>query len=161
MPFSRDWATPLTIGAFLLMAVTGVLMFFHLDIGLNKAAHEWLGWAMVAGVVCHSIANWPAFKRHLGRRTGLVIIGVFALLLAGSFAVQPPQQGGNPAVRAGKAVLNAPVRTVAALSNQTPEALIATLRSAGFQVESAEQTLISVTGPERDPQFKALGLAFR
>lgn len=45
MTISRNWATPLTIGSFLLMAVTGLLMFFHLDTGLNKAAHEWLGWA--------------------------------------------------------------------------------------------------------------------
>lgn len=36
----REWATPLTIGSFLLIAVTGVLMFFHLDSGLNKLAHE-------------------------------------------------------------------------------------------------------------------------
>lgn len=39
----RKWATPLTIGSFLLMGVTGILMFFHLDIGLNKLAHEWAG----------------------------------------------------------------------------------------------------------------------
>ena len=37
------------MGAFTLSAVTGVLMFFHLDSGLNKAAHEWLSWAMVGG----------------------------------------------------------------------------------------------------------------
>ena len=44
----RESATPLTIGSFLLIAITGVLMFFHLDSGLNKLAHEWLGWAMIA-----------------------------------------------------------------------------------------------------------------
>ena len=61
---SRDWATPITIGAFAVMSVTGLLMFFHLDIGLNKLAHEWLGWLMVAGVAAHAIANWGAFKRY-------------------------------------------------------------------------------------------------
>ena len=40
MKLQRDWATPLTIGAFGLLAVTGVLMFFHPDSGLNKAVHE-------------------------------------------------------------------------------------------------------------------------
>ena len=29
MKISREWATPLTIGIFALMAVTGLLMFFH------------------------------------------------------------------------------------------------------------------------------------
>ncbi|EWS63204.1 hypothetical protein Y695_03563 [Hydrogenophaga sp. T4] len=40
----RPWITPLVMGSFALSAVTGVLMFFHLDTGLNKAAHEcWAG----------------------------------------------------------------------------------------------------------------------
>ena len=43
MKLSRDWATPLTAGAFIVLAVTGLLMFFHLDRGLNHLAHEWLG----------------------------------------------------------------------------------------------------------------------
>ena len=52
MKVSRDWATPVTIGSFGLMAITGLLMFFHLDSGLNKTAHEWL-----AGLW------WPAWRR--------------------------------------------------------------------------------------------------
>ena len=38
----RKWATPLTIGAFFLMAATGILMFFHIDRGIISGAHEWL-----------------------------------------------------------------------------------------------------------------------
>jgi cytochrome b561 len=53
MKIAREWATPLTIGSFGLMATTGILMFFHLDSGLNKTAHEWLGWVMVAVVAAH------------------------------------------------------------------------------------------------------------
>ena len=34
MKLSREWATPLTIGAFALMAATGTAMFFHLNNGL-------------------------------------------------------------------------------------------------------------------------------
>ncbi|HEY1090516.1 MAG TPA: DUF4405 domain-containing protein, partial [Burkholderiaceae bacterium] len=61
----RPWITPVVMGAFLLSAVTGVLMFFHLDSGLNKTAHEWLSWAMVIGVGLHVLLNMPAFKRYL------------------------------------------------------------------------------------------------
>lgn len=39
-------------------------MFFHLDSGLNKTAHEWLSWAMVIGVTLHVLLNMPAFKRY-------------------------------------------------------------------------------------------------
>ena len=78
MQISREWATPLTIGTFLIMATTGILMFFHLDRGLNKEAHEWLGWAMVAGVGTHVVANLSSFKRYLGKawddRVGCAVV---------------------------------------------------------------------------------------
>ncbi len=58
MKISREWATPLTIGVFGLMAATGLLMFFHLDNTLQKTAHEWLGWAMVANTLTHGASRW-------------------------------------------------------------------------------------------------------
>ena len=54
MKLQRDWITPITMGAFGLLAVTGVLMFFHLDSGLNEAAHEWLSWVLLGGVALHA-----------------------------------------------------------------------------------------------------------
>ena len=38
----KTWAGPLMIGSFVVMAVTGILMFLHLNIGAMKLAHEWL-----------------------------------------------------------------------------------------------------------------------
>ena len=81
----RPWITPVVIGAFGLSAVTGVLMFFHLDSGLNKTAHEWLSWAMVIGVLLHLLLNLNAFKRYFTQTTARVVMGVFALVLALSF----------------------------------------------------------------------------
>lgn len=159
MTISRDWATPITMGAFLLMAVTGILMFFHLDTGLNKEAHEWLGWAMVAGVSLHSVANWSALSRHLGRHPAQAIIGLFALLLAGSFFIQPDKNDGSPAKLLMGTVLAAPLSQVAGLSGQSPQALVDKLTQAGFKVASPEQSLSDIAGKEREPQMKALRLA--
>ncbi len=159
MTISRDWATPITIGAFLLMAVTGILMFFHLDTGLNKEAHEWLGWAMVAGVALHSVANWSALSRHLGRRSAQATVGLFALLLAGSFFIQPDKNDGSPAKLAISTMLAAPLSQVAGLNGQSPQALSDKLTQAGFKVSSTEQSLAQIAGKERDPQMKALRLA--
>ena len=43
----RKWATPLTVASFLIMGVTGILMFFHLDSGLNGPLQEWAGGLML------------------------------------------------------------------------------------------------------------------
>lgn len=162
MQISREWATPLTIGSFLLMACTGILMFFHADMGMNKDVHEWLGWAMVTGVLAHAWANLASFKRYFAKPAALATIGAFlAILLASSFIKEEDEgKGGNPGRRATKAVLNAPISDIAPLAGQSPQALLADLQKAGFKVESPSQTLISVTGPEQPNQFKALAVIF-
>ena len=76
MSIKREWATPITIGAFLLSAVTGVLLFFHLDSGLNKLAHEWLSWVLLAAVafdVYNKRQGKPSIIGLLMRRGGPAI----------------------------------------------------------------------------------------
>ena len=63
MKLLRSWATPLTAGAFIVLATTGLLMFFHLDRGLNHFAHEWIGWILLLGVACHITANFSGFSK--------------------------------------------------------------------------------------------------
>lgn len=159
MTISREWATPLTIGAFLLMAVTGILMFFHLDTGLNKEAHEWLGWAMVVGVAAHVVANWQAFARHFSKAMGKAIVGVFAVLLIGSFFVKE-EGGGSPAGVAIGALTSAPVANVAALNGEPVDAVVARLAAAGFQVlDPAHQSISQLAGQDREARTKALRAA--
>ncbi len=161
MQVSREWATPLTIGAFLLMAVTGILMFFPLDTGLNKEAHEWLGWAMVAGVLAHVVANFAGFKRYFARPASQAIVGVFALLLIGSFFIQEDEGGGNPVRKVMPAINNAPISALAPLAHRSPEDIVADLRAAGFTAASADQSIAVIVGPKRDDQSKAIGVIFK
>jgi hypothetical protein len=152
----REWATPLTMGAFALMAATGILMFFHLDTGLNKPAHEWLGWAMVVGVGLHAWANWGAFKRYFSNRAALGIMGLFALVLAGSFT--PVDRGPLPPHKqVVQVVLDAPLEQVARLAGKDPAVVTARLRQAGFEVTPDRSLRQALAGP-RDRQLAALGV---
>ncbi|MBN2768211.1 MAG: DUF4405 domain-containing protein [Campylobacterales bacterium] len=85
MRLERGWVTPLAGGLFLIMAVTGILMFFHIDTGLNKVAHEWLGLFMVVVVVLHIVLNFKGFVNSLKTLTGKTISGIFVVLLMLSF----------------------------------------------------------------------------
>lgn len=155
----REWATPLTIGSFLLIAVTGVLMFFHLDSGLNKLAHEWLGWAMLAAVGLHIAMHFKSFKRYFTYSASLVIIGTFIMLLAVSFIAPPGKPGKPPHVMAVQAMLDAPLEKVAAVAGKDTPTVLAQLRAAGFTAE-ADLSLRHASGPERAKQMQALGLIF-
>jgi hypothetical protein len=164
MKISRDWATPLTIGCFGLMAVTGLLMFFHLDSGLNKTAHEWLGWLMVGAVAAHAGANWLGFKRHfLSSTQGKAILVASVLVIAGSFAPLPGggEGGGSPPQLAIRALTQAPLAQVAPLTGRPAAQLITDLRAAGIAVRDAGQSLAEATGGDRERTGQALRLLFQ
>lgn len=159
----RHWATPLTIGAFAIMAITGILMFFHLQTGLNKTAHEWLGWVMVIGVAGHVVANWAGFKRYfLSSTMGRAILVVSLLLTAGSFVSLPGsgRDGMPPPVLAMKAVTKAPLSSVALLSAKPVEQLLADLGNAGIQLAGPDSKLEEVVAGDRGLEAKAMGVIF-
>lgn len=163
MKISRDWATPVTIGSFLLMAVTGILMFFHLDTGLNKLAHEWLGWIMVAGVAAHAVANWGAFKRYfVSSGLGRAIIAFGIVVLAGSFASMPggARDGFPPHIMAMKAVTHAQIKDISSLTGRTVPEMIEALAKADIALPTGDATIDSVVKGNRQLEAKAMRVLF-
>ena len=163
MKISREWATPLTIGVFGLMAATGLLMFFHLDNTLQKTVHEWLGWLMVAAVAAHVFVNWMGFRRYLTTGgKGLAIVVACGVALAASFALRPA--GGDtpstPALAIG-ALQKAPIRAVAAVFGKSPEQARSELAAAGIALPSDEATLASVIAGDRERMGRALEVLAR
>lgn len=141
----RKYATPLTIGSFILMAVTGTLMFFHWNTGLNKVAHEWLGFVMVAAVALHVVLNWRAFSLYFKRPLAMGLMGVFVLALGLSFLPLTGQQQGRPDLAAVRLVVSAPLSEVAPLLDTSVETLIARLAETGITA-TADQSLSDLTG---------------
>lgn len=150
----RPWITPVVMGAFLLSAVTGVLMFFHLDSGLNKTAHEWLSWAMVIGVGLHVLLNMPAFKRYLKQTTGRVVIGAFALVLALSFIPAGGGGGSEPGFAPPvRALAKAPITVLAQVAGTSTEDVKAKLLAQGLTVTSDQQSVADLVGPDLRKQI--------
>ena len=158
MKLSRDWFTPLTTGAFVLLAVTGVLLFFHLDMGLNKVAHEWLSWVLLVAAAGHVATNFGALKRHLAGTRGRAIIGAFALLLGLSFV----PLGGNaepPFAGVVHALARAPLPVVAQVAGVSEPVLHKRLLAAGVGVEDSQGSIEAAVGPGLRPQVEALRAA--
>ena len=155
MTLQREWITPLTMGAFLLSAATGVLMFFHLDSGLNKVAHEWLSWALLGGVALHAAVNGAAFKRHLTSITGRALVAGFALLLAASFV--PLGGGGEPPfVAPARALAAAPLPVLAQVAGTTPEDMRQRLTRAGYAADDADASIAQRVGGDTRAQIRVL-----
>ncbi len=151
----RPWITPLVIGTFLLSAVTGVLMFFHADSGLNKAAHEWLSWGLLAGVGLHLLMHKASLFRYFKTRLGLGVVSVFAALLALSFI--PFGGSGEPPFAAPIRMLSeAPLPKLAQVMGLSDADLSERLRLQGYTGATPGHTLASLVGSSMHEQVHVL-----
>ncbi len=160
MTLRREWATPLAIGTFMLTAVTGVLMFFHLDSGLNKVAHEWLSWLLVTGVALHAVVNWGSFRRHLNNRLGQGVIGIAAILLTLSF-IPVGGQDEPPFLVPARALAAAPITQLASVAGTSVDTMHARLASQGVQVSADSQSLRELVGEDTRRQVTVLAAVLK
>ena len=94
MKLNRNYVTPFISLVFLVVGLSGLLMFFHLFDGYTEVVHEFLGVFFVVCAVFHIILNWNALKIHFKRGVfipaGLAVIVVSILFII--------QQQFNPKV---------------------------------------------------------------
>jgi hypothetical protein len=160
MKFSREWATPLTAGSFIVLAVTGLLMFFHLDRGLNHLAHEWIGWLLVIGVFCHVTANFLGFKKHISGGLGKAVIVAFLLVLTFSF-IQPEERKRPPGwAQPVKALAFMPLKELAIVAKMSVEEVRERLTEDGLNPTSDEQSIKDLVGHNLRRQVGALNAIF-
>ena len=84
MKLSRSFITPLITIIFLVVALSGLLMFFHIFDGYTEVVHEILGVIFVVFSVLHVILNWKALKIHFKKRVFIlstIVVAVISILL--------------------------------------------------------------------------------
>jgi len=161
----RSWVTPITIGSFLLLGVTGVLMFLKVRGGLIVVAHEWLSPIFVIAAGLHLWLNWDPVRACLSRARGIVIVGLFAGLLA--YAIAPHEEAAERARehghgqeeigrRAAQLLLGARLSTVAELTGRSTQELRDDLLRRGVRVSSDDVTLAEATRQSRASRVRVL-----
>ena len=155
----RKWATPLTIGAFFLMAATGILMFFNIDRGIVSAAHEWLSWLFLLGVAGHVMANFRPFMNSLKSGWGRTSVSVFGIVLVASFFTWGAHTGGQFLAAIQKGLVSVPLTTLAVMTHTKPDVLEQRLNAHGIVVRK-EQTIRDIVGENPRKQLQALEVVF-
>lgn len=155
----RTWATPLTIGSFIPMAATGILMFFHIDRGIISGAHQWLSWLFLIGLVGHIMANFRSFTNHLKSRWVRTSVSVFAIILVASFFTWGARTGGQLLAAIENDLVSAPLSTLAVVVRTAPNVLEHRLETHGI-VARKEQTIRDIAGNSPGKQLQVLKLVF-
>lgn len=94
MKLSRNYITPFISLIFLVVGLSGLLMFFHLFDGYTEVVHEFLGVFFVVCAIFHIILNWKALKLHF-KKGVFVPTSLAVFLISVIFIVQ---QYFNPKV---------------------------------------------------------------
>ncbi|PLX97362.1 MAG: hypothetical protein C0622_13400 [Desulfuromonas sp.] len=147
---ARQWITPITLGTFIVSAVTGGLLLFHVKIGFISWSHEWLSLAFVAGVIIHCLINFKPLKNFVTRPKGAVIVATFVLLTV--FSTLPLVENGDhgdshsPTGKMFTAMGNLPLATVAEATGHTQNEVVAILTANNIVITGETQTLAELAG---------------
>jgi hypothetical protein len=156
--------TPMITAAFVITALTGVFLFFHLGERLFKHLHEWIGMAMIVGAALHIASNWRAMVKTL-RKPPQWLFAALALITTAAFVVpQLSDAGGGKGGKAAQrqlqqALLSAPLDKLAPVLQATPDELAADLEEAGFTVAGTDASLMTIAGASDRSPREALDVA--
>ena len=160
---TRTWSTPMVIGSSVVMAVTGVLLFFHLGEGFVKTPHEWVGLIFVAGMLLHILNHLKGFTRYFSQGMANTIMAACLVITFGimgaSLMGSEGGEGGHPAKRMVSKVENAPLTLVAALNNQPVEVLMSRFEASGISNASESSTLKELAEANGQHTFELMSIA--
>lgn len=141
--------TPLTVGLFLVSAVSGAALYFGWAPGMFHQMHEVLSMVLLAPFVVHVWRNWRPLVGYF-RKAAMPV--ALALSLAGAtwFAVgslgNSTGRGGNPAMALFKAAQTAPISALAPVLKLDAPTVVSRLNDAGFGPVAAEDTIGDIAG---------------
>lgn len=160
----RMWATPLTIGAFALSAISGVMIFFHVNSAFVKVIHEWGSWFLVIGGLLHVVCSWQSFVRYFSKPAAKAIMTVFAILIIMFFI----PIGGNterhgrklPPTFLSRALPEASFAAVAGIARHNPDELMKEFESKGVVVKDGKESIRDIATSNNKEYVEILNMIF-
>lgn len=156
----REWVTPITIGAFALSAVTGILLFFKVDLGLVKPIHEWLSWLLVFGAILHMIVNWRATVQSVSRPVGRGILVFFLFLLCLSFLPGGGRQERHKFERLSDILAQASLSEIAQIADHSSDDAVNILNAKGIYADNKMQTVQEIAAKNNKSPAEILDVIF-
>jgi hypothetical protein len=95
---SRTWVSPIAATAFTALAVTGILMLFHVKQAGIENLHQWIGVVFCAAILLHMILNWKSLLSYFNKKLAIVATVATLLICIVLFVFHGNKQhpGGGP-----------------------------------------------------------------
>lgn len=119
----KSLATPLTSLIFLVISISGVMMYFHLLDKYTKEIHEIFGLVFVLVSILHIFFNWKSMKNYFYKITFKVLFVVIFIIVSGFIYSSTLIKGDDPKEVIVNSVLNLKIEEVSKLLNKDIEAV--------------------------------------
>jgi len=107
MKIKRNFVTPYIVFIFLVIGLSGILMFFHVYDDYTSVLHELLGLTFVLFSILHIIINWTSLKSHFKKKM-FFISGLVVLLISIGLIIIGKVNGNHERVIIDK-IVKAPI----------------------------------------------------
>lgn len=141
--FKKRYVSIVLTGIFLVVSISGVLMFFMIESHAMNSVHAWLGMGMVVIGIYHLIKNFTPFKSYLKYKSSSIIL-VLVLLVSTWYALPKGGELVSPKKEIMKAVFVQPISIVSVFFKKDIEKVMEHLRSKGIEVKDPSQSLMDI-----------------
>lgn len=104
----RDIATSFTSLMFLVIGISGVMLYFHFYDMQVRELHETLGLVFVVATIFHIFVNWKSMKNYFSK-TIFIFALIMTTLVASGFIIKSLNQDVNPKLLVIQSILKAPL----------------------------------------------------
>ena len=141
--FQKRFVSIILTGVFLVVSITGVLMFFMIESFNMSKVHAWVGMGFVIVGVYHLIKNFTPFKSYLKHTSSSVIL-VLIIALSVLYIKPMDNQLVSPKKTMLKAIFTQPISTVAIFFNKDVTQVIKKMATHGIEIKDTNQTLMQI-----------------
>lgn len=152
----REVATSLTTLVFLVIAISGVMMYFHFNTGVVKELHEILGLVFVVAALLHVIMNWKSMRNYFSKKI-FISITLIVTIISILFVSQNLNKGQNPKAVLMQKVLNAPIQDSFKILNGKYANAISELEAQGIDI-SEGKTIREIAQSNKTSPFRIIAI---
>jgi len=151
----RNIVTSITTFTFLVIAITGIMMFFHVLDQYTTQLHEILGLAFVFIAMFHIFYNIKSLKQYFKKKSFLVS-ALLVLIISGGFLVNAGTSSEkHPSQIVMDAVFAAPLDEAVAILGKDIQQVNQRLEASGLKLENTN-SIKDISSKNGTPPFKII-----
>lgn len=152
----KKYITAVSAALFIVVAGSGLALFFGVGENLVKEMHEWLAVLFVVAIGLHLVRNWGGMMTYVRRRT-IVAPVALAAAVAAAFVVPAALSGReNPMPILFQSLEKANLDDLGRVLDMPPDGMADVLEQKGFIVHATDLSVSEIARDSGRPPMAAL-----